>query len=106
MLERQLAALDALVAELGQVARHLEAGHLLDEQDADAAVRRFGPGIGLAEQSHHAGAPRIGDPHLGAVDHVAVAVAAGDGSHRLEVGASSRLGERHRGPHLAGGQTG
>ena len=38
VVEDQLAALDALVAELGQVAADGEAGTVLDEQDAHALV--------------------------------------------------------------------
>ena len=44
VVEVQLARLDALVAELGQIARHREARNLLDEQDRDAPVRRVGGG--------------------------------------------------------------
>ena len=44
-----------------------------------------------------AGATGIGDPCLASVDDVAVTLGSGDGTHRLQVRSSARLGERHRG---------
>ena len=100
--EGDLAALDALVAELGQVAADLEAGAVLAQQDAHAAVRRVGARVGADQDGQQRAAAGVGDPRLRAVDDVVVAVLHGRGAQRLQVGAATGLGERHRGAHLAG----
>ena len=71
-----LDGLDALVAELADVAAHgdaadsLGAGLLLDDEAGDALV-------GAGRQRDQPGALPVRDPHLRAGDHVLVAVAHG-----------------------------
>ena len=103
VLEGELAALHALVAELGQVTGDGEAGTWFGQQDADAGVRGPGVRVGLDQQRGQPGPARVGDPHLGPVDDVIRTVPACHRPHGLQVGAAARLGQRHRGAQLAGG---
>ncbi len=106
VVETQFARLDALVTQLGQVARDRQARAVLDEHHRDALVARLRGGIGLAQQRDQPRATRVGDPRLGTVDDQLVAVALGGRRHRLQVGAAAGLGQRHRRADLTGGQPG
>ena len=58
--------------------------------------------IGLAVDDHHVGAGTVGDPELGAVEHVAVALLLGAQLHRHDIGAGARLAHGQRADVLAG----
>ena len=104
VLEEQLGGIAAVVAELLQPAADPEARPLLGEEQRHAAMARRGVGIGL-DQERKAGAfDRVGDPGLGAIDHVLVAGADGAGADRLQVGAAVRLGQRQAAAQLATGK--
>ena len=77
---------------------------LLDEEGADAA--RAGRRIGLGVDDQRVGDRAVGDPHLRAIEHVAVALAFGARRHRDDVGAGAGLGHRERADMLAGDQLG
>ena len=70
------------------------------------AVMPRGPaaGIGLGIDHQRVGDRAVGDPHLAAVDDVAVALLLGAGRHRHHVGAGVRLRHRQRADMLAGNQ--
>ena len=105
LVEHQLAGIDALVAELLELASHPEALALLDQQQAHAAVARPRLRVGLDQHRDDVALDAVADPGLGAVDPVAVAVAAGGGPDRLQVGAAVGLGERDPAAQLPGGET-
>src|SRR6185503_19719580 len=90
-------------AELALGLAHREALRAgLDQQRGHA----LGPLAGLGGDEH-GDDPRVGavgHPHLGPVQHVAIALAHRPAGHRRRVGAGAGLGERERGGHLAGGQ--
>lgn len=65
---------------------------------------RLGIGLGVDHQGVGVGA--VGDPHLGAVEHVAVALLVGAQLHADHVGAGARLAHRQRADVLAGNQLG
>ena len=72
------------------------------------AVMPRGPrvGIGLGVDHQHVGAGAVGDPELGAVEDVAVALLLGLELHRHHVGAGARLGHGERADVLARDQLG
>ena len=73
----------------------------VDDQDRDALVlRRIG--IGAHRQPEVVGLVAAGGPHLLAVDDVVVAVLAGGGAQRGQVGAGVGLGVADREVHVAG----
>ena len=101
VLERDLCGLDSAIAELGDVAHDVEARTLLPEEDADAAVRRVGVQVGLADDGVDAAVAAVGDEHLAPVHDIVVAVADGarlDGGH---VRARVRLGDAEGGAPFA-----
>src|SRR5215211_5719858 len=112
-VEDQLCRLDALVAHLLDLGRHVEARVvagvlrrarlLLADEAGHALVGRIGVAVGLGEQEHQAGQQAVGDPHLLAVDLVVLAALDGGGLDRLHVGAQLGLGEAEGGPDLARG---
>ena len=63
-------------------------------------------GIGLGVDHQHVGAGPVGDPELGAVEHVAVALLLGLQLHRHHVGAGARLRHGERADVLARDQLG
>ena len=75
---------------------------LLDQEGGDAA--RAGVRIGLGIDHQHVGIGPVGDPHLAAVQHVAVAALLGARAHAHHVGAGARLAHRQRADMLAGDQ--
>ena len=70
VVEDQLGGIDALVAELFELAADREARALLGEEQAHAAVPRLGGRVGLDQQREALAVDAVGDPGLGAVDHV------------------------------------
>ena len=60
--------------------------------------------IGLGIDHERVGDRPVGDPHLRAVEHEAVALTVGAGAHRHDVGAGARLRHRQRADMLAGDQ--
>jgi hypothetical protein len=62
--------------------------------------------IGLGVDDQRLGLGAVGDPHLGAVEDVAVALLLGAGLHRDHVGAGAGLGHRQPAQVLAGDQLG
>src|SRR5581483_9246980 len=108
VLERDLGRLDALVAELREVAADRAAGdrlpgvvELLGEEERDAPVRRVGLRVGLDDEPEHRPGARVRRPHLAAVHDVGVAAPDGDAADALRVAAGVRLGEAERGTLLA-----
>jgi hypothetical protein len=83
-----------------------EARALGRDEQAHALVARFGLRIGLGEQREAAALDAVGDPGLGAVDDIVVAVAHRDRADRLKVGAGIRFGQRQPAAHLAAGEAG
>ncbi len=82
-------------------ARDAEAGRaLLDQEDRDR-LRRLGREVGLGGDAIEIGMDAIGDVDLGAVQHVAVALAPGGGADALHIGAGVRLGHGDRDDLLA-----
>ena len=104
VLEHELGGVDALVAELFELAADREASPFLGDEQAHAAVARLRVGIGLDQQREALAVDAVGDPGLGAVDHVAVAVAPRDRADRLQIGAAIGLGQREAAAQLAGGE--
>ena len=76
----------------------------LDNEGGDAA--RAGGGIGLGVDDERLGDGAVGDPHLRAIEHEAVALALGARRHRYDVGACVRLRHRQRPDVLAGDELG
>ena len=72
---------------------------LLDQEGGDAA--RAGVGVGLGVDHQRVGVGAVGDPELGAVEDVAVALLLGPQLHRDDIGAGARLGHRERADVLA-----
>ena len=66
----------------------------------------FGPAfdVGLGVDHQRVGLGRVGDPELGAVEHVAVALLVGAQLHADHVGARAGLAHRQRADVLAGNQ--
>ena len=101
VVEYELGAVDAIVAELFQLARMAEAGPFFADKEAHAAMARFGVRVGLDEHGERGAVNAVADPCFGAVDHVVVAVFHGEGAHRLQIGAAVGLGERESAARLA-----
>ena len=74
----------------------------LDQERRDAA--RAGGRIGLGIDHQRVGMRAVGDPHLAAVEDVAVALLVRAGRHRDHVGAGADLRHRQRADMLAGDQ--
>ena len=103
ILEHQFAGVGAAHAELVELLRGGKSLHaLFDDEGGDAA--RAGIGIGLGVDHQRIGDRAVGDPHLVAVEHEAVALLVGAGLHRDHVGAGAGLGHRERADMLAGNQ--
>ncbi len=101
VLEHQLGRVDALVAELLQLAAHRKAVGFFSEEQAHAAVARLRLRIGLHQQRKALAMDAVRDPGLGAVDHIMIARAPCGGADRLQVGAAIGLGERQAAAQLA-----
>jgi UDPglucose 6-dehydrogenase len=102
VVEVDLAGRRALDAELALLGADAEPGVVLvhdERRDALGALARVGAGHHGEVRVHR----RPGDPHLGAVEDVGVAVAHGPGPHRRGVGAGFALGQRVGEHGLAGG---
>src|SRR5882672_1316834 len=63
-------------------------------------------GVGGDEHGDDAGVRAVRHPHLGAVQHIAVALAHGPAGHRRRVRSRTGLGERERRGHLTAGELG
>ena len=68
--------------------------------------RGFAVGVGLDEQGEAAALDAVGDPGLGAVDHVVLAIAPGGRADTLQVGAGVGLRQRQSAAHLAARELG
>ncbi len=105
VLEHQLAGVGAAHAQLVQL---LVAGEALvvalDDEGGHAA--RTGVDVGLGVDHVGVGVRAVGDPHLVAVEHVAVAALLGAQLHRHHVGAGIRLAHGQGADVLAGAQLG
>ena len=75
---------------------------LLDDEGGHAA--RAGIGLGLGVDDQRVGVAAVGDPHLRAVEHVAVALLLGAQLHADHVGAGVGLAHRQRADVLAAHQ--
>ena len=103
VLEDQLAGVGAAHAELVQLLRGAKPVHAaLDQERRDAA--RAGRGIGLGVDHQHLGVGAVGDPHLGSVQDVAVALLLGAGPHADHVRAGAGLAHGQRAHVLAADQ--
>ncbi|MNS91120.1 hypothetical protein D3C72_1251970 [compost metagenome] len=95
VLEHQLAGVRAAHAQLVQLLRHREALHaLLDDKGGHAARAQVRLGLGVDHQ--HIGVGAVGDPHLVAVEHVAVAALVRAQLHRHHVRTRARFAHRQR----------
>jgi hypothetical protein len=93
ILEHQFAGVGAAHAELVEFLRGGKSLHaLFDDEGGDAAGTGVGIGLGIDHQ--RVGNRAVGDPHLAAVEHEAIALLLGACLHRHHVGAGGRL--RHR----------
>ena len=101
VLEHQLGGIDRLVAELLELAPDREALLLRRDEQAHALVARLRLRIGLHQQREARAFDAVGDPGLGAVDDVVVAVAPRRHADALQVGAGVGLGERKPAADLA-----
>ena len=72
---------------------------LLDQEGGDAARPGIGPGLGVDDQ--RVGVMAVGDPHLRAVQDIAVALLVGAQPHRDDIGAGAGLAHRQRADMLA-----
>ena len=106
VLEKELAGVEAAVAQLVQVAAHLEAGAavFLNDEGGQATVLEGRVRVGAGQQAEGVARLGVGDEHLGAVDHVLLAVLDGAGLQRADVAAAARLGEGQAAAHLPAGQ--
>jgi hypothetical protein len=103
VVEEQRVGVGAAHAELVEVlalGKALEA--LLDDEGGHAL--RAGLGVGLGVDDEGVGVAAVGDPHLRAVQHVAVALQVGAQLHRHHVGTGAGLRHRQRADVLAGDQ--
>ena len=106
VLEHQLARVDRVVAELLELLADAEALLLGRDEQAHALVAGLGVGIGLHQHREAGALDAVGDPGLGAVDDVVVAVAPRRHADRLQVGAGVGLGQRQAAADLAAGELG
>jgi hypothetical protein len=106
VVEEELGRLDPVVAELCQLWPDPEARALLGEEQRHAAMPRLGRRVGLDQKREAGSADAVGDPGLGAVDQVVLALAHGARPDRLQVGAGVGLGQRQPAPELAGRKAG
>src|SRR3546814_17364144 len=74
----------------------------LHHEGGDAARPRLGIGLGVDHQG--VGLAGIGDPHLAAVEDVAVALLVGAGAHADDVGAGARPAHGQRADVLPGSE--
>ena len=103
VVEEQRIGVGAAHAELVEMCAEGEALEaLLDEEGGHAARAGFRIGLGVDHQ--HVGVAAVGDPHLRAVEHVAVALLVGAQLHADDVGAGVGLAHRQRADMLAGDQ--
>ena len=106
IFEHQFGAVDTLVAELFDLARYAEAWALFGEETGHALVGGVGRRVGFHQQREAGAMDAVGDPGLGAVDDVMVAVAFGADLDALQIGAGVRFGERKATTDFAGGEFG
>ncbi|CPN01604.1 Uncharacterised protein [Bordetella pertussis] len=105
VFEYQLARVAAAHAQLVQLLRHGEAlESLFDQEGGNAALVRLGIGLGIDHQRIGVGA--VGDPHLGAVEHIAVAFLVGAQAHADHIGPRARLAHGQRAHVFAADQLG
>ena len=104
-VEHQLAGVGAAHAQLVQLLRRGEPLEpLLHDEGGDAPGAGVGVGLGVDHQGIGRGA--VGDPHLGAVEHVAVALPVGAQAHGDHVGAGAGLAHGQGADALAADQPG
>ena len=94
VFEHQFGGIDALVADFAELPTDREAIALLGKEQTHTPMPRSGLRVSLDQDCETAALDGVGDPGLGAVDREVVALAAGGGTYRLEVGTAIRLGER------------
>ncbi len=104
VVEHDLAGVDALVAELPELARHRVAQLLGHDEQRHAPVARFGAGIRLHEHGEAVPLVRVRDPHLRPAEHVDPVGPRRRRAHRLEIGAAVGFGQREPAAQLGGGE--
>ena len=104
VLEGEFAGVQALVAQLLDVAADGQAGRALFRgEQADAGIGRVRVRVGLGRHGEDVPVPRVGDEHLRAGDQIVVALPFGGGADALHVAAGVRLGQRQAATFLAAG---
>ena len=107
ILEGELGGVDPAIAKLLELAADPEALALLGKEEAHALVARLGVGVGLDQQSEAGAVDAVGNPGLGAIDHVGVvAFTLGRRADCLEVRAAVGFRERKPAPKFAAGEAG
>ena len=101
VVEEHLGGFRAAHAQLVERLVHGDAAGVLGHHDQGFVDVGLVVG-GVGQQAEEVGAGRVGDPHLGAVDHIVVAVLFGVGLDVGHVGAGVGLGHRDRGDHVTG----
>src|SRR5262245_13165968 len=101
VLEHKLCRVDALVAELLELPRRLEARPLLHHEHRQPPARRLRVGIGADEHGERAALDAVRDPGLGAVDDVAVAALKRARADCREIGATVGFGKGEAAAELA-----
>ena len=104
-VEHELAGARAAHAQLVELLGGGESRELaFHDERGDSA--RAGVGVGLRVDHEHVRVGAVGDPHLGAVQHVPVVSLLGAQLHRDHVGPRSRLAHRQRTDMRAGNEPG
>ena len=99
--------LGALVSELGQVLADGKArGAGFNQDQAHALVGWASRRVSLDQDGQRVGVASVGDPGLGAVDDVVIAIELGGGLDALQVRAGLGLGQANATATLTGGQVG
>jgi len=95
ILKHQFASVRATHAELVELLRNRETGGAFLEDESGHALGASGQ-IGFGVDHQHIAIGAVGDPHLGAVEHVAIAFFIGAQLHRNHVGTGVGLAHGQR----------
>ena len=106
VLKKQFAGVQASVAQLVEVAPHLESGAavLFDDEGGEAAVLDGRVRIGSGQQAERVAGFGVGDEHLGAVDDVFLAVLDRASLQGAYVAAAPRLSQRQPAANFTAGE--
>jgi hypothetical protein len=104
ILEDEFGAVDRAVAELLDLLANGESAALLGDEHGHALVTRLRLRVGLGQDGKATALHAVGDPGLGAVDDVIIAVASRDRANALQIRAATRFGESDAAAQLATGK--